>query len=268
MRFKLSKKYLVIFLVLILGLVFLNVFPNISKFLGNFIFKIFSPFQKFFIKIGDRVAGFFEIILSIKDLGRENTELRQKTLEMESELTKLKETERENGILREALNFSQKGIPLYEIASVAGKEIQGGGDWILIDKGSKDGIEKDAVVISEGFSLVGRIVEVDSDFSKVLLISNSESTVAAIIENSRSEGLVQKTEGENKIFMDFIPKDENPGIGEKIITSGMDKIYPDGILIGKVESVDSSQNQLFQKIIIAPAADFNKLEKVFVVKFK
>jgi rod shape-determining protein MreC len=268
MKFKLSKKYLVIFLVLILGLVFLNVFPNISKFLGNFIFKIFSPIQKFFIKTGDKVVGFFEIILSIKDLGKENAELRQKNLGMESELTKLKEAERENEILREALNFSQKNIPLYEIASVVGKEIQGGGDWILIDKGSENGIEKGAVVISKGFSLVGKIIEVNSNFSKVLLITNSKSTVAALIENSRSEGLIQKTEGENKIFMDFIPKDENPEIGEKIITSGMDKIYPGGILIGKIESVDLSENQLFQKIIIAPATDFNKLEEVFVIKLK
>lgn len=268
MRFKFSKKYLVIFLVLILGLVFLNVFPNISKFLGNFIFEIFSPIQKFFIKTGDKVVGFFEIILSIKDLGRENAELRQKNLGMEAELTKLKETERENEILREALNFSQKNIPLYEIASVVGKEIQGGGDWILIDKGSENGIEKDVVVISKGFSLVGKVIEVNSDFSKVLLITNPKSIVAALIENRRSEGLIQKEEGGNKIFMDFIPKDENPEIGEKVITSGMDKIYPEGILIGKIEGVDLSQNQLFQKVIIAPATDFDKLEEVFVIKFK
>jgi rod shape-determining protein MreC len=268
MRFKFSKKYLVIFLVLILGLVFLNVFPNISKFLGNFIFKIFSPIQKFFIKTGDRVVGFFEIILSIRDVGKENTELRQKNLEMESELTKLKETERENEVLREALNFSQKNIPLYEIASVVGKEIRGGGDWILIDKGSENGIEKDAVVISRGFSLVGKVIDINSDFSKVLLIINPKSTVAALIENSRSEGLIQKEEGGNKIFMDFVPKNENPEIGEKIITSGMDKVYPGGILIGKIESVDLSQNQLFQKIIIAPATDFDKLEEVLVIKTK
>jgi len=265
---KISKKYFVIAIVLMVGLIFLNLFPNISGFLKNLIFKAFSPIQEFFIKTGNNIIGFFEIIASIKDLGRENTELKQKNMEIEAELSKLKETERENQILREALNFSQKDTPLYEIASVVGKEIQGGGDWILIDKGSKNGVEKDDVVVSEGPSLVGRIFEVNNNFSKVLLITNSKSVVAAIIENKRSEGLIQKEEDGNKIFMDFVPKEENPKIGEKVITSGMDNIYPKGILIGKIESVDLSQNQLFQKVIIALATNFNKLEEVFVIKPK
>jgi rod shape-determining protein MreC len=268
MRFKFSKKYLFIFLVLILGLVFLNVFPGVSRSLKGVIFKIFSPIQRLFIGTGNDIIGFFEIIISIKNLGSENAELNKKNIEMEAELSRLKETERENKILRETLNFSQKNTPLYEIASVVGKEIQGGGDWILINKGSKNGVEKDNVIISEGFSLVGRVFEVNKDFSKILLITNPNSVVAAIIENKRSEGLIQKEEGGNKIFMDFIPKDENPGIGEKVITSGMDKIYPKGILIGKIENVDLSQNQLFKKVIIAPATDFNKLEEVFIIKFK
>lgn len=266
MRFKFSKKYLIFSIVLILGLVFLNVFPNISEFLGNFVFKIFSPIQKLFIKTGNRIVGFFEITLSIKELGRENTELKQKNIEIEAELVELRETERENKILRTALNFSQKEILLYEIASVVGKEIQGTGDWILIDKGAKNGIEKDMPVVSKEFSLIGRIVKVENNFSKVMLITNKESVVAALIENKRSEGLVQKEEGGGKIFMDFIPKDENPETGENVITSGMDKIYPKGILIGKIESIDLSQNQLFQKIIILPSVNFNKLEEVFVVK--
>ena len=266
MRFKFSKKYLIFCIVLILGLVFLNVFPNISEFLENFVFKIFSPIQKLFIKTGDRMVGFFEITFSIKELGRENTDLKQKNIEIEAELVRLRETERENKILRTALNFSQKEIMLYEIALVVGKEIQGMENWILIDKGAKDGVEKDMPIVSDNFSLIGRIVEVKNNFSKVMLITNKESVVSALIENKRSEGLVQKETGGGKIFMDFIPKDENPEIGENIITSGMDKIYPKGILIGKIENIDLSQNQLFQKITILPSVNFDKLEEVFIVK--
>lgn len=266
MRFKFSKKYSIIFLVLILGLVFLNFVPGVSNFSKNIVFRVFSPTQKFFIKTGNNIIGFFEIIFSIKDLNKENTEFKQKNLEMEAELTKLKETERENQILREALNFSQKNILIYEIASVVGKEVQGGGGWILIDKGLENGIVKDAVVISEEFALVGKIIEINKNFSKVLLITNPQSKVAALLEKIRSEGLIQKEEGENKIFMDFIPKDENPEVGEKVITSGMDKTYPRGIVIGKIESIDLSQNQLFKKVIVAPAVNFEKLETIFVIK--
>lgn len=266
MKFKISKKYFIIATVLMMGLIFLNIFTGASGFLENIVFKIFSPIQGFFIKTGNNTVGFFEIILSIKDLSRENIELKQRNLEIETELIELKETKKENEALRNALDFSQKNIPLYEIASVVGKEIQGGGDWILIDKGSKNGIEKDTVIISDKFALVGKVLEVNDSFSKVLLITNSKSIVAALIENKRSEGLVQKEESGNKIFMDFIPKEDDPEIGEKVITSGMDKIYPKGILIGKVESIDLSENQLFKKVIIVPFVDFDKLERVFVIK--
>jgi len=268
MNFKISKKYLAIFLVLILGLVFLNLFPKPAKALENFIFKVFSPAQKLFIKTGNKISGFFEILLSIKDLSRENAELKQKNSELERQLTQLKETEKENEALRAALDFSEKNTSLFEIASIVGKSLQGAEDWILIDKGTKDGVEKNMAIVSEEFSLVGRVIESNDNFSKVMLITDKNSIVGALIENKRNEGLVQKEEGSDKIFLDFVPKNEAVEIGEKILTSGMDNVYPKSILIGKVEKIDASENQLFQKITILPAVDFNKLEKVFILKSK
>ena len=264
---KISKKYLVIVIVLIGGLVFLNFIPSFSKklSLSNIVFTIFSPIERFFIGAGNRVVGFFEVVLSIKDLSKENAELQKKNLELESEITKLKEIERENQLLREGLKISEKTQFILEMASVTGKDIQGLQEWILINKGSKDGIEKDMAVISKEFALVGKIFEVMPDFSKVMLIFNRKSVVAALIEGERSQGLVGKEE-KGKLFMDFIPRNEKLEIEKRVITSGMDKIYPKGILIGKIESIDLSQNQLFQKVTILPAVDFSKLEEVFIVK--
>ena len=263
-----SKKYLIISVVLILGLVFLNLFPNASKTLENFIFKIFSPAQKLFIKTGDSISGFSKILLSIRNLGEENTQLRQKNTELETQVSELKAVKAENEALRSALNFSPKDATVYEMASVVGKNITGGEDWILIDKGTDNGIEKNMAVVSEQFSLVGKVIESGKNFSKVMLITDKNNVVAALIENKRSEGLTQREGGSDKIFLDFIPKNENIELGEKILTSGMDNVYPKGILIGKVENIDSSENQLFQKISILPAVDFNKLEEVFVLKSK
>ncbi len=264
---RISKKYLVIIIVLILGLVFLNFIPNLKVKLGNTLFIIFSPVEKFFIGAGNRVIGFFEVLLSIKELGKENSELRNKNSELESQITELSEIERENQLLREVLNLSEKTQFVLELASITGKDIQGLEEWILIDKGAKDGIEKDMAVISKDFALVGKIIEVMPDFSKVRLITNKESIVAAIIEGERSQGLVE-IEEKGRLFIDFIPRNEKLETGEKVITSGMDSSYPKRILIGKIESIDLSQNQLFQKVIIVPAVDFSKLEEVFIIKSK
>lgn len=262
---KSNKKYLIIIIVLILGLVFLNVIPGLSNRLGNFVFKIFSPIKGFFIRIGDSTVSFFEILINIEDLAKENIGLRQKNLELEKQITELKELSKENEALRMGLNISEKGQTIIEMASVVGKDSQGIQDWILIDKGTNQKIEKDMAVISPNMFLVGKTVEVMPSFSKVMLITNKESAVAALVENVRSQGLVKKEE-KGKLFMDFIPRSEKLETGERVITSGMDKIYPKGILIGEIEEIDLSQNQLFQKITITPAVDFSKLERVFIVK--
>jgi len=262
---RISKKYLVIIVVLIAGLVFLNFISNIKATLGNTLFIVFSPVERFFIGAGDKVVGFFELILSIKELGKENSELRNKNLELESQITELRELKRENQLLREVLNLSEKNQFVLELASITGKDIYGLEEWILIDKGAKNGIEKNMAVISKDFALVGKTIEVMTDFSKVRLITNKDSIVAAIIEGQRSQGVVEIGE-KGRLFIDFIPRNEKLNPEERVITSGMDGCYPKGILIGKIESIDLSQNQLFQKITIIPAVDFSKLEEVFIIK--
>lgn len=260
-----NKKYLFLIIILIVVLIVINIIPELTKGFGNFVFKIFSPIGGFFIRTGDKITSFFEILINIKDLAKENIELRQKNLELEKQITELKELSKENEALRMGLDITEKGQPIIEMASVVGKDSQGIQDWILIDKGTNQGTEKNMAIISPNMFLVGKTVEVMPSFSKVMLITNKESAVAALVEDVRTQGLVKREE-KGKLFMDFIPRTEKLEIGQRVITSGMDKIYPKGILIGKIEKIDLSQNQLFQKITISPAVDFSKLERVFIVK--
>lgn len=259
------KETIIIILILIIALIVLNIIPGLTKGLGNFVYKIFSPIGRFFSNIGNGISGFFQIIFSIGDLNKENLALRQGNLILEAETAALKEVKRENDILREALNISKSEQQIQEVASVVGKDIQGTQDWILINRGSKHGIFKDMVVISPENALVGKISEVNYSFSKATLIIQKDSVVAGIIENNRIEGLI-KRDDKGGLFIDFIPKSENMEIDERIITSGMDNLYPKGILIGKIESIDTSDNQIFKKITITPAVDFSKLEEVFIIK--
>ncbi|HUT96287.1 MAG TPA: rod shape-determining protein MreC [Candidatus Paceibacterota bacterium] len=259
------KETITIILILIIVLIVLNFIPGLNKGLGNFVYKIFSPIGRFFSNIGNGISGFFRIIFSIGDLNEENLVLKQENLVLEAENSTLIEVKRENDILKEALNISKSEQQIKEVASVVGKDIQGIQDWILINKGSKHGIIKDMIAISPENALVGKISEVNPSFSKITLIIQKDSVVAGIIEKNRIEGLV-KRDDKGGLFIDFIPKNENLEINERIITSGMDNLYPKGILIGKIENIDTSDNQIFKKIIITPAVDFSKLENVFIIK--
>lgn len=261
----LNRKYFSAIIIIIVVVLLLNIIPGFSKKLGNFIFKIFSPIRVFIAKIGDNITGFFGIIANIKNLNRENIELGRQNKELEGEVVKLKELEMENEELRQVLKISSENRNILERALIVGKDVQGIQDWILINRGKKHGIEKDFAVISKEMALVGRVVEVMDSFSKVMLITSKDCVVAAIAEKSRAQGLVKKEE-KGGLSMDFIPRTEKLEIGERIITSGMDKIYLKAILIGKIEKIDLSQNQLFQKITIIPAVDFGKLESVYIIK--
>lgn len=263
-RNKMKKIFLIIFILIII-LVVINIIPGLSKGLGNFVYKIISPINGFFIRIGNGIARFFQMLISIGNLNKENLSLQQKNLALETENAGLKEVARENNILKAALGFVQSGQLIKETALVVGKDVQGIQDWILINRGSKHGMQKDMAVVSLEMALVGKIGEVESSFSKVMLITQKDSVVAAILETSRVEGLVKRGE-KGGLIMDFIPDTEKLELGERVITSGMDNLYPKGILIGKIESIEPSDNQIFQKIDIALSVDFSKLESVFIIK--
>ncbi|MFH1129603.1 MAG: rod shape-determining protein MreC [Patescibacteria group bacterium] len=259
------KKTFLIFLILAIVLVTINLIPGLNKGLGNFVYKIFSPIQKLFSNIGKGFANFFQVLASISDLNKENIEFKQKNLTLESEIVQFKEIKKENDFLREALKIDKKEYSIEEVASIVSKDIQGIQDWILINRGSNNGIKEGMMAISPEKALVGRITEVLEGFSKIMLISHKDSTVSAMLESSRIEGLVKRSD-KGGLFMDFIPNTEKIEINEKIITSGMDNLYPRGIIVGTIESIDPSDNQIFQKIIISPAINFSKLENVIIIK--
>lgn len=259
-----NKTTLIIFSLIII-LIIINLIPGLNKGLGNFVYKIFSPIEHLFTKIGDKIIGFFQVTISIGGLNKENVVLLQKNTTLESEITQLKEVQRENDTLRKALNISQNDRPIREVASITGKDIQGIQDWILINRGSKHGIAENMIAISPEGALVGKITEVSNNFSKITLITQKDVVIAGIIENNRIEGLIKRN-NKGGLFMDFIPKTEELTIGDRIVTSGMDNVYPKGILIGKIDNIDSSENQIFQKINISLAADFSKLEQVIIIR--
>jgi rod shape-determining protein MreC len=259
------KKIILTIIILMIVLALINILPGLKKGLGNFVLKIFLPIVKLSSKIGQGIAGLVNILANISDLNKTNIDLGQKNLALQAEIAKLKEVERENDILRETLNISSPDEPIQEVASIVGKDVQGIQDWILLNRGTRHGIKKNRAVISPQGALVGRIVEVQDDFSKVMLITNKKSLVAALVAETRSEGLIKKN-ANSGLIMDLIPKTENLEIGQTVITSGMDNIFPRGILIGKIESIETPENQIFQKIIISPAIDFNKLETVVILK--
>ena len=130
---------------------------------------------------------------------------------------------------------------------------------ITIDKGGIDGVRKGMVVVAAN-GLVGHIIKTSRNYSKVLLITDYNSSVDAICQNSRARGIVQgKVED---CDLKYVSRRDEVSPGERVMTSGIGGRFPKGLVIGSVTRVDKNSYGFFQKVEVTPAVDFKKLEEV------
>ncbi len=132
---------------------------------------------------------------------------------------------------------------------------------ITIDRGSSNGVSTNMAVIAPT-GVVGRVVTPTAHASKVQLLIDRNAAAGALVERSRAQGIV--VGGEN-VRMDFVAATADVKVGDTIVTSGIDGIYPKGFVIGYVDTVDGG-NGIYKAIRVRPSVDFNKLEEVLVVK--
>ncbi len=251
-------------LAIIIGLIFLN-FPSVSSKIKSFFYSASSPVQKTFDKTIKQIKNSWDFLNSLKEISKENTGLEEKIKELTAQNIELKEFEKENEFLRSYLN-----LPIYQqyqidLANVIGRDFQGLEEYILIDRGDLSGMKKDMPVVVFGNILIGKIVDVFDNFSKVLLIIDSNSKIPALIQESRIEGLIEGTK-EKILSMNLVPKNIEIEKNQTVITSGIGGTFPKGLLIGKISLVKSLENEMFQKIEVMPAVTMEELERVFIIK--
>jgi len=132
---------------------------------------------------------------------------------------------------------------------------------VTIDKGQRQGLATDMAVIAPA-GVVGRIVVPGALASKVQLLIDRNAAAAALVARSRAQGLVAGT-GEMRFRMEYVPTVSDIVVGDTVVTSGLDGIYPKGLVIGRIDSIDKTGSAW--QIGIVPAVDFSSLEQVLVV---
>jgi len=266
-KFKLFSKIsiIIVLAIIIAGIIFLN-FSKLDLPIKNFAIWLFSPAQKIFYKSGNRTVSYLSAIFSANNLLQENQSLKKQNLELKAQILQLAEFSKENEILKKQLNskLPEKDENNYIFANVVNCGSDNFGQYLLIDKGSREGITEESAVIISGNILVGKIVEVFSSSAKVLLINDLNSSVKALTQKNRVSGAVKGEPG-GKIFLEMIPQKENVEIGEQIITAGLGRSFPKGLLIGEISEVLANDVEAFKKARIKPAANLVNIETVFVI---
>ena len=133
---------------------------------------------------------------------------------------------------------------------------------LTIDKGTRQGLRPDMAVIAPA-GVVGRIVVPSAQAAKVQLLIDRNAAAGAIIERSRAQGVVVG-EGDQRLRMEYVSEVADVVVGDVVVTSGIDGIFPKGFIIGRVEAIEKSGGT-YKQITVKPAVDFSSLEDVLVV---
>ncbi len=260
-----NKSKLINFFV-VLAVILLLIFFNFGGLLAgpkSFVFFVASPFLKLFQAVDDGVAGAWGFFLTLKDLNKENANLKNENTAFLEEVTRLKEAVRENEVLRRQMGIDQSEKQKLIMAEVIGYNPTLG-QYFLIDRGLKDGLSVGLAVVAANNFLIGRVAEVSQNFSKVLLILDSNFLVNAVTQDTRISGVVKGSHGLG-VAMEMIPIDAQIIVGETVLTSGLNETIPKGLIIGRVAEVVKKASEIWQRATIALIVEFDKLEQVFIL---
>ncbi len=213
------------------------------------------------------VRAFFIRVFNPSELEQENEALRQKLNEQAAKLAFFEDTARENARLNELLNFADaNGNLRFLTASVIGRGSNPYVDTLTLNVGTRHGIaEKMAVITADG--VVGRVSEIGPTWCRVRTLSNDDMRISVMIQRTRDEGmyggLVELPDGTLGSKLYYLPSGADIRIGDTVITSGLDEVFPKGLLIGTVAALDEGKG--IYDAIVRWDADFSHLEEVLVL---
>ena len=195
-------------------------------------------------------------------LEQDNRDLKKKIDQLKAELILYQEGYLESKRLKKLLSLRDNYNYHFVSAYVVGREPAALSRTIMINKGSADGLKMGMPVIAPP-GLVGRLTDVSWHVSKVLLFIDESSNIDAILQRTRTQGMI-RGDGSRGCILKYISKNQDVKEGEVVVSSGIGGVFPKGLLIGVVSRVFKQDSGLFLKINITPFVDFSKLEEVLV----
>jgi rod shape-determining protein MreC len=194
--------------------------------------------------------------------GIDNVKLRLDATRLSGELARTTALAQENARLRQLLGMHEELAPKSIGASVVTARLDAQSRVILVDRGTADGVRPDMAVVAWG-GAVGRVVSVDKGFARVRLLSDPNSGASGVIARSRAEGMIVGR-GPQPMEMIYVPKYADVVVGDRVVTSGLDGVFPRGFGLGRVtvvgEPVGASKS-----IRLEPLVDERSVEDVLIL---
>ncbi len=223
-----------------------------------------SPFQKLSAYTTHGIRGMWSNYIDLRGVRHENEALKKQLTDLRLENAHMQQESEQGRRLQTLLDFKQQYVNKTVAAQVIGTSGTELSRVIYIDRGNRDGVQAGMAVITPD-GIVGKIARADRSTSQVLLISDPQSGAGVLLERLHLNGILKGSNGRYPEVQNVM-SDEKIQVGDRVITTGGDRVFPRGLPVGTVESFSPDRDRdPFLNIRVKPAADLGKLEEVLVI---
>jgi rod shape-determining protein MreC len=240
--------------------------PHAAEGPGRFSIAVVAPFQKMISQTTSFLCDIWQHYFFLVSVENENDHLRVQAQQAMMLKHRYEELRQANERLRQLLALGQEVQRPVLAAEVVGKDPSPWFQSVLVDKGRANGVRAGLPVINPQ-GIVGLVVETTDHYAKVMLLTDPNSAVDAIVQSSRARGIIKGGTSGYCIF-DFVLRKHNLNIGDTVISSGMDRVFPKGLPIGQITQINKEDSGIFQDVTVRPYVDFERLEEVLIVLAK
>ena len=231
---------------------------------GELVTIAVTPVQSLLVRIHRGALNLWANYVDWKSVRRDNATLREENEHLRVQALQAGETSEENARLRRLLVLKDR-LPLATLAGeVIGREAGGWVRSLTVNRGRGDGISQQTpVIVPDG--LVGRVVQVHRAAAVIQLLNDPASTVGAVVQRTRTAGLVEGDAGGTVRFKFMARDGASVAPGDLVVTSGLGTLFPKGLPVGRVVKIEDKGSALFHFAVLAPAVDFSRVEEVLLV---
>lgn len=259
------KKLMIVIVLVAIPLVAINIKRKEEQ-LAWFLKPVFitsSFLQNIYTNFSLGVRDTTSLYLNLVDIRTDNRLLKEKLNELEATLSQFQEVKNENDRLTGLLEFKKESPHSLLTARVIGHDILGQHSTLFIDKGSDDGVVPGQAVITP-IGVVGSVLNTEKSFSQVLALTDRYSDIDAVIDRSRARGILEGV-SPTVCRLKYLQRTDDVQVGDLVLTTGLDHIFPKGFPIGKVTRVEKKDYGITQEVQVEPLVSTFDSEAVFVV---
>lgn len=225
--------------------------------------EVVSPIQKGIMSTRAELVGLIDNYFMIVNTSKENEFLKNKIERLEHDIFIMEETRRENVRLKQMLSYAEEIGTDKILAQVIGWDSANQFKVLRLNRGSKDGITLMSPVITNS-GLVGYIYRLGFNYSDVLTILDPNNRVDAIVERTRTHGIVEGVFN-YMCSLKYVSRTEPIELGDRLITAGVGGIYPKGVKVGMITNIEQEPSGMTLSVEVTPSVDFHRLEEVIIL---